>query len=142
MILQRRDVSQNSMNLSLSGKNDEIMALQWKDKWVVTMLSSVFNAECEGEERILNNGDSTAITKLVVISQYTKYMGGVDKGDHYCGSCAFLRKTAKWWRKMFFWIFEVTIVNSFILYNIRRREQGLKNVTHKEFRKNLVRQLV
>jgi len=43
---------------------------------------------------------------------------------------------------MFFWIFEVAIVNSFILYNIRRRDQGLKNVTHKAFRKSLVRQLV
>ena len=105
------------------------------------MLSSVFNAECEGEERILGNGDSTTIPKLVVILQYTKYTGGVDKADHYCGSYAFLRKTAKWWRKMFFWIFEVATVNSFILYNIRRREQELKNVTHKAFQKNIVRQL-
>ena len=70
-------------------KNDEIMALQWKDKPLVTMLSSVFNAECEGEERILANGDSTTIPKPVVISQYTKYMGRVDKADHYCGSYAF-----------------------------------------------------
>ena len=106
------------------------------------MLSSVFNAECEGVERILGNGDSTTIPKPVVISQYTKYIGGVDKADHYCGSYVFLRKAAKWWRKMFFWIFEVAIVNSFILYNIRRRKQGLKNVTHKAFRKNLFRQLV
>ena len=106
------------------------------------MLSSVFNAECEDKERILSNDDSTAITKPVVISQHTKYMGGVDMADHYCGSYAFLRKTAKWWRKMFLWIFEVAVVNSFILYNIRRRDQGLKNVTHKAFRKNLVRQFV
>ena len=119
-------------------KNDEIMALQWKDKRVVTMLSSLFNAECEDEERTLGNGNSTIIPKPVVILQYTKYMGGVDKADHYCGSYAFLRKTAKWWRKMFFWIFEVAIDNSFILYNIRRRDQGLKNVTHKAFRKSLV----
>ena len=59
------------------------------------MLSSVFNAECEGEERILGNGDSTTISKLVVISQYTKYMGGVNKSDHYSESFAFLRKNCK-----------------------------------------------
>ena len=121
-------------------KNDKIMALQWKDKRLVIMLSSVFNAECKGKERILGNGNLTTIPKPVVISQYTKYMGGVNKADHYCGSYAFLRKTAKWWRKMCFWIFEVAIFNSFILYNIRRSEQRLKNVTHKAFRKNLVRQ--
>ena len=79
------------------------------------MLSSVFNGECKGEERILGNGNSTTIPKPVVISQCTKYMNGVDKADHYSGSYAFLRKTAKWWRKMFFWIFEVSILNSFIL---------------------------
>ena len=66
-----------------------------KDERVVTMLSSVFNAGCEGEKPILGNGDSTTIPKLVVISQYTKYMGGVDKADHYCESYVFLRKNCK-----------------------------------------------
>ena len=69
-------------------------------------------------------------------------MGGVDKADHYCRSYAFLRKTVKWWRKMFFWLFEVAIVNSFILYNVQRKEKGLRIVTHKKYRKNLVIQLV
>ena len=104
---------------------------------MVTMLSFVLNAKCEDDERILGNGDSTAIPKPVVISQHTKYIGGVNKADYYCGSYAFSRKTAKWWRKMFFWIFEVAIVNSFILYNIRRREQEMKNVTHIAFQKIL-----
>ena len=71
------------------------MCQSLKDERVVTMLSSVFNAECKGEERILGNGDSTTISKLVVIPQYTKYMGGVDKADHYCESFAFLRKNCK-----------------------------------------------
>ena len=120
------------------------MALQWRDERVVTMLSSVYNTQYEDEERTLGNQQSTTVAKLVVISQYTstKYMGGVDKADHYCGSYAFLRKTAKWWRKMFFWLFEVAIVNSFILHNVQRKEKGLRIVTHKKYRKNLVIQLV
>ena len=77
------------------------MALQWRDERVVTMLSSVYNTQYEDKEHTLGNQQSTTVAKLVVISQYTKYMGGVDKADHYCGSYAFLRKTAKWWRKMF-----------------------------------------
>ena len=102
-------------------KNNKIMALQWKDKWLVTMLSSVFNAECEVEEHILSNGNSATIPKPVVILQYTKYMGGVDKADHYCGSCTFLRKTAKWWRKMFFLIFEVT--STALFYTLEGRNK-------------------
>ena len=113
------------------------MALQWRDKRVVTMLSSVYNTQCKDEERILGNQQSTTMAKPVVISQYMKYRGGVDKADHYCGSYAFLRKTAKWWCKMFFWLFEVAIVNSFILYNVQRKEKGLRIVTHKNIAKIL-----
>ena len=122
------------------------MMTQWlfneEKKRVVTMLSSVYNTQCEDEKRILGNQQSTTVAKLVVISQYTKYMGGVDKADHYCGNYAFLRKTAKWWRKILFWLFEVAIVNSFILHNVQRKEKGLRIVTHKKYRKNLVIQLV
>ena len=47
------------------------------------MLSFVYNTQCEDEECILGNQQSTTVAKPVVISQYTKYMGGVDKADHY-----------------------------------------------------------
>ena len=43
---------------------------------------------------------------------------------------------------MFFWLLEVAIVNSFILYNINRKQQGLTEITHKKFRENLLQQLV
>ena len=123
-------------------QNDKTMALQWKDKRIVTMLSSVYNTQCEDIERVTGPGNVTKISKPIVISQYTKYMGGVDRADHYCESYAFLRKTLKWWRKMFVWRLEVAIVNSFISANIRRKQQGLKEIRHKEYRKNLVLQLV
>ena len=64
-------------------KNNDTMALQWRDKRVVTMLSSVYNTQCEDEERILGNQQSTTVAKPVVIFQYTKYIGGVDKADQY-----------------------------------------------------------
>jgi hypothetical protein len=44
-------------------------------------------------------------------------MGGVDISDQYISSYNFIRKSKKWWRKMFFWLLEVAVVNSFILYN-------------------------
>ena len=123
-------------------KDDDMMALQWKDKRVVTMLSSVYNMQCEDIDRVLHNAEKETVAKPVVISQYTKNMGGVDRADQYCGSYAFLRKTVKWWRKMFFWLLEVAIVNSFILYNLNRKHQGLSEITHKKFRENLLHQLV
>ena len=111
------------------------MALQWKYKRVVTMLSSMYNMECEEAQQVLGKNKSAIISKSVVILNYTKYICGVDRTNHFCGSYAFLRKTSKWWRKMFFWLMEVAIVNSYILYNMNRKQNSLKDIQHKMFRK-------
>ena len=67
-------------------KDDDTMALQWKDKWVVTMLSSVYNMKCEDIDRVLHNAEKKTVAKPIVISQYTKNMSGVDRADQYCGT--------------------------------------------------------
>jgi hypothetical protein len=46
-------------------------------------------------------------------------MGGVDKADQYCGCYGFTRRSSyKWWRKLFFWLMKVAVVNSYILYSL------------------------
>jgi hypothetical protein len=37
-------------------------------------------------------------------------MGGVDRTDHHCSTYGFLKKSLKWWRKLYFWISEVSLV--------------------------------
>ncbi|CAD1480922.1 unnamed protein product, partial [Heterotrigona itama] len=43
------------------------------------------------------------ILKPSKIVQYNKKMGRVDLADQYTTTYCFLRKTLKWWRKLFFW---------------------------------------
>ena len=38
---------------------------------------------------------------------------GVDKLNQFV---SFLHKSVKWWRKVFFWIFEVAVINAYIVY--------------------------
>ena len=38
-----------------------------------------------------------------IILNYIKYVGGVDRADQYASTYCFLRKSLKWWRKLFFW---------------------------------------
>jgi len=59
-------------------------------------------------------------------------------GD-YCSSYAFTRKSLKWWRKTFFWLLEVAVVNSYILYNETHPDEP---VDHIRYRKQLILQLV
>lgn len=67
-------------------------------------------------------------------------MGGVDLTDHYISSYPFIRKSLKWWRKIFFWLFETAIVNSYILFTKNKPENA--KVKQRLFRKNLLMQLV
>ena len=43
-------------------------------------------------------------------------MGGVDKADQYSAYYLFGKQSVKWWKKLMFWLLEVAIVNSYILY--------------------------
>ena len=69
-------------------------------------------------------------------------MGAVDRADHLCISYGFARKSVKWWRKMFFWLLEVSAVNSYILYNLNQATMNERPTTHLKFRKQLIQQLV
>jgi len=69
-------------------------------------------------------------------------MGAVDRADHLCTSYNFARKSIKWWRKLFFWLMEIAIVNSYILYRAAQTQANEAPMTHLQYRKQLVHQLV
>lgn len=124
---------------------DQIMCLVWQDKRPVLMLSTYHNASTQTiQRRQKTNGvmEEVDIQKPVVIIDYTAKMGAVDRADHLCTSYNFCRKSLKWWRKLFFWLLEVSVVNSYILYNINRDADSEPRVTHLQFRKRLIEQLV
>jgi len=73
-------------------------------------------------------GGEEEVTKPVAIIYYTKNMGGVDRADYHCASYNFGRKSKKWWQKMFFWVFEVAVVNTFFVYNFVQTRKGEKQV--------------
>ncbi len=64
-------------------------------------------------------------------------MNGADRSDQYTVSYPFVRKTRKWWRKLLFYLLEVSVVNSYIIY----REVTKKKTTHLEFRRSLLESL-
>ena len=64
-------------------------------------------------------------------------MNGVDMADQLGVYYTFQRKTLKWWRKVFFWLLEVTVVNSYILY----KEAVTSPKPHLTFRRSLVEAL-
>ena len=61
-------------------------------------------------------------------------MNGVDRADQYTVYYSFVRRSVKWWRKVFFWLMEVAAVNSYLLYKCTVP----KPMTHREFRQSVI----
>ena len=95
----------------------ELLALAWqaeKRKTPVIMLSTQASAEIVTVQP--SNTHLPPSNKPAVINLYNHNMNGVDLADQLGVYYSFQRKTLKWWRKVFFWLLEVTVVNSYITY--------------------------
>ena len=106
------------------------------------MLSTWHNNSIQQLKRKAKNNVEQQIEKPTVICDYNRHMGGVDVSDQYVSSYSFIRKSKKWWRKMFFWLLEVAVVNSFILYNLNIERNQKSKLSHKKYRLQLIKSLV
>ncbi|KAG0411154.1 hypothetical protein HPB47_011720 [Ixodes persulcatus] len=123
-------------------QGNSFMVLAWQDKRQVTMLSSHHNPSMKAVTRTQARGQTVTLQKPVVICDYTENMGAADRADHYCASYAFSRKSLKWWRKLFSWMLEVFIVNSYLLMKMQLDAKGLKGQKHLQYCRKLIEQLV
>lgn len=116
---------------------DNVIAVHWKDKRDVFALSS---HHAPGETVIKRfSGD---IAKPNLICDYNQFMGGVDKCDQYLSYYAIARKSSKWWKKVFFRLVELCVINSMCLYNAKFPKFASKRSSHKRFREILLHELV
>jgi hypothetical protein len=72
--------------------------------------------------------------------QYQKGMGGVDLQDHITALFPIMRpRTVKGYRKIFFYLLDMCIFNSFI---VRHKINGKKKNSYTNFRTNIAQQLL
>jgi hypothetical protein len=109
-------------------KNDKLV-LAWRDKDTVMILST-FHAGSKDEvtEVPSRYPNKPPTMKPNVVLDYTKYMEGVDRSDHHIASYQFMKRTKKWYRKMFFWLLEVSIVNSLVQEQYSKRLITLRSL--------------
>ena len=107
------------------------LVLGWWDKGKPTvMISTVYSAGWKTYE----SRNNTQVTKPLVVYQYNQKMGGVDIADQLSTYYSFGRKCFKWWRKYFFLLLEVAMVNSYLLY----RSSRPKPLSHVEYCKKVM----
>lgn len=106
------------------------LVLAWRDKGKPTiMISTVYQSAMTTVRSRRGTRE-----KPLVIDRYNQSMGGVDKADQYGCYYSFGRRSIKWWRKLMFWLLEVSIVNAYILY----RATVVAPSSHVNFRRQLV----
>lgn len=82
------------------------------------------------------------VTCPQVIADYYKYMGGVDHFDHLQSNYNVVKKSRKLWIKIFYYLLDSVIVNSYILYQFECKNQRSKAMKQLSFRRKLANELV
>lgn len=112
---------------------NNLLALSWRAKKGKAPVVVVSTA-CSAEMVTVSNTEKPSAVNI-----YNHNMNGVDIADQYCISYPFTRKTLKWWRKVFFWLLDLCVTNSYALY--REQEQSPKPKPHLTYRRMIVEAL-
>ncbi|CAH2002249.1 unnamed protein product [Acanthoscelides obtectus] len=113
---------------------DTLLALKWKDKRDVMMLTTFHTADVVP----VQNKRGIEATKPVCILEYNKNMGAVDRCDMLYSSTETIRKSIKCYKKIFFHLLDISILNAHALYQLKTG----KKLPLIDFQLQLVKQLL
>lgn len=113
----------------------------WKDTKQVNVVSTAFHPkEKRNCNRTQKDGSKKSIRCPLLIPEYTKRMGGVDRFDQLRTHYAVGRRSRKWWTRIFYFFIDVAITNAYLIYKTNTRVHSV--MSQKEFRIALSRELV
>ena len=129
------------------------LTLQLKDNKVVTMLTTIHNANdqvvIKHKEKQNRKWESIDVKKPKVIQTYNAYINGVDKLDQILSTHNLQSKCVQWWKTLFFHLINITTVNSFTIFQECQKAEpnidGLQkpaNYSLLSFREELVRNIL
>ncbi|XP_043471317.1 piggyBac transposable element-derived protein 4-like [Leptopilina heterotoma] len=124
-------------NSTITFHSDTLLVVFWKDKKVVSMLSTIPGINFIETAKI-DYKTGLTIKKPEVVVTYNKNMGGVDRCDQIIKPYEIQRKHYRWYQRVADNLLDMAIYNSNIIYNILHEVK----MSHCEFRMQLVRELL
>ncbi|KAG5883896.1 hypothetical protein JTB14_007784 [Gonioctena quinquepunctata] len=116
-----------------------ISAVKWQDSRPVTFLTTAVSPrKVTTVKRTNKDGSRSNVFYPKVVDLYNQIMDGVDRFDQKREVYVIGRRSVKWWHIIFYFLVDLAIVNSFILYQTSRR----LNSSQLTYRIALVRQLI
>ena len=99
--------------------NGPLLATVWKDKRIVHFLSTIRVARCSVPVTVKRRekyGSQKNVECLPLLPDYQKFMRGVDRGDQLMGYYNVGRRSKKWWKRVFSYLIEVSVLNAYVLH--------------------------
>jgi hypothetical protein len=120
-----------------------ILCVKWRDNKDVYFLSSKHKSAditATGKLRRKRGQElREEVKKPKCALEYQKGMGGVDLQDQVTALFPIMRRTVKGYRKIFFYLLDMCIFNSFTVYH---KMTGKKKANYSDFRINIAQQLL
>lgn len=124
------------------GTTEEMVAVWWRDRRDVLAISTMHNTSVTTVMKRPKGGhEKRPLPCPTIIDDYNMYMGGVDLTDQHLSYYSMTtRKTLKWWKKGFWRLIDICIVNSWIVFRQNNPSSHIK--TQRLFRVKLIEELV
>ena len=120
----------------------KLTAAWWKDRRDVYVMSTIRGNSVENVmKRPKGSREKQPMPCPTMIVDYNNNMGGVDLTDQQLSYYSMTtRKTLKWWKKVFWRLVDICIVNSWIIFRTNWPHSPVNS--HKAFRLRLIAELV
>jgi hypothetical protein len=140
--IQKVSLQKNESVKWSSTRNTAIMVSRWKDKRDVFMISSNNDGSDTHKPRS-NFRQNEVISIPTVITEYNKFMGGVDHFDQFRSYYNVGRSGRRWWKYLFWGLLNISIVNAYILWHVSNmpHNRNKRNYSLKKFKLMLVHEL-
>lgn len=113
------------------------MAVKWHDKKDVYMLSSAHDSSLISTRK-RNSNITSEFLKPLCVKEYNENRGAVDKTAMQITFSESLRNTTKWYKKLFFHMIDLSVLNSFILFKTIKHQ----NFQLSKFKLEIIRELI
>uniref|UniRef100_A0A667XDB9 PiggyBac transposable element-derived protein domain-containing protein n=1 Tax=Myripristis murdjan TaxID=586833 RepID=A0A667XDB9_9TELE len=128
-------------------RDDDLLYVKWMDTREVSICTTV-HPVYSGETvlRWLRTEDGQLqripVARPTAISEYNKYMGGVDTSDQMLGTNSVHRRTRRWHITVFQHFVDIAVTNSYILHKELCANQQQRPKTRQQFQEELAAYLL
>lgn len=114
-------------------RDGDLLYIKWKDTREVSLCSSI-HPMYSGDmvQRWQKTGEQhqrVSVPRPTAVTEYNKYMGGVDTSDQMLGTNSVHRKTKRWTIAVFQHLVDICVTNSFVIHKEVCASQQLAHMT-------------